>query len=141
MKRCCFILLLLISCTVSATDHWKQKADDPNFLHRAIKQVTDVIVHDIFSPPVASRIYAYITIAAYEASIHDDAKYISLAGQLHDLPPLPEPETGKAYSFSLASVHAVLLLGKTFVITEKSIEDFHNKLLAEYRTTGMPRIV
>ena len=141
MKRCCFILFLIISSTVSATDHWKQKADDPNFLHRAVKQVTDVIVHDIFSPPVASRIYAYITIAGYEASIHNNAEFISLAGQLHGLRPVPEPDAGKAYSYSLSAVHAVLLLGKTFVISEKSIEDFHNKLLAEYRTTGMPRTV
>jgi hypothetical protein len=141
MKRCCFIVLLLISCTVSASDHWKQKADDPDFLHRAIKQVTDVIVHDIFSPPVASRIYAYITIAGYEASIHNDAGFVSLAGQLHGLRPVPQPDVGKAYSYSLAAVHAVLLLGKTFVISEKSIEDFHNRLLAEYRTTGMPRSV
>ena len=34
--------------------------------HNAQNQLTAVMVHDIFSPPLASRVYAYTNIAAYE---------------------------------------------------------------------------
>ena len=34
--------------------------------HEAQDELTAVMVHDIFSPPVASRVYAYSNIAAYE---------------------------------------------------------------------------
>ena len=32
-------------------------ADDPEYIHQSMQKLTDVIVYDIFSPPVASRIY------------------------------------------------------------------------------------
>src|SRR5215213_5284256 len=131
MRQICTLLFasfLMVSVSASATKNWKQKCDNPDFLHRSIKLVTDVIVHDIYSPPVASRIYAYITIAAYEASLPCDPRYLSLAGQLHDLKPTPSPDPRKEYSYALASVHAVLLLGKSFIISEKAIEDFHRRL-------------
>ncbi len=120
---------------------WRKLADDPAYIHRSIKAMTDVIVYDIFSPPVASRIYAYMTIAGYEAARYGDPAHISLACQLHDLKPLPSPEAGKQYDFSLAAVHAILLVGKSMVISEDRVEAFHTAILQEFRDTGMPEQV
>ena len=33
-------------------------------------QLTQIIIYDVFTPPVASRIYVYSSIAAYEAIRH-----------------------------------------------------------------------
>ncbi|MFT3935897.1 MAG: vanadium-dependent haloperoxidase [Chitinophagaceae bacterium] len=135
-------IFLFYSVALSANDaKWKQLADNPDYLHRAIKQVTDVIVHDVYSPPVASRTYAYISIAAYEAARYNDANYMSLAGQLKGLTAFEQPEAGKQYSFSLASVNALLLTGKTMVISEDMIEDFRKNILQEFSSTGMPQEV
>ena len=71
-------------------DEWRIKVERAEFLHRSVKQVTDVIVHDIFSPPVAARIYTYMSVAGYEAAIHQDEKYVTLAGQLNGLEPVPQ---------------------------------------------------
>ncbi len=35
----------------------------PDDYHNAVDKVVDIMVHDIFSPPVASRIFAYPNIA------------------------------------------------------------------------------
>lgn len=131
------IAILLASC---ATDNgeWRAKAENPEFLHRSVKQVTDVIVHDIFSPPVASRIYAYMSIAAYEAAIQQDSKYRSLAGQLTGLEAFPQPEKGKEYSFPLASVQAALKVGRTLVFSEDKMDIFYNAIMQEFRDTGIP---
>src|SRR6478735_727350 len=79
------VFLLPVSFIAKANNDWKTVTANPEFLHRSVKQVTDVIVHDIYSPPVASRIYAYVTIAAYEAGRNADPQYRSFAGQLHGL--------------------------------------------------------
>lgn len=133
--------LLLISLTASANKNWKYSSENPDYLHRSIKEITDVIVHDIYSPPVASRIYAYISVAGYEAARHSNPKYISFAGQLHGLTPLPKPAAGKEYSYSLASVHAILTVGKTLVISEEKVEEFDKNILNEFKETGMPEEV
>ncbi len=139
---CCVYALLLVANTGFGNDgHWKQLADNPDYLHRAVKQVTDVIVHDVYSPPVASRTYAYIAVAAYEAARFEQLAYFSLAGQLHGLSAFDVPDPQKKYNYSLAAVNAVLLTGKTMVISEELIEDFRNKILDEFSATGMPKDV
>jgi len=47
-----------------------------------------------YSPPVASRGFAYIGITAHEAMAQGDPALRSLAGQLTDLAPLPPPPPG-----------------------------------------------
>lgn len=117
---------------------WKEKTGDADYLHRSIKEVTDIMVHDIYSPPVASRTYAYITVAGYEAAINANPKYISFAGQLHGLTPVPKPSPDKQYDFTLAAVSAVLTVGKAMVISEDNINTFQAGLLKEFKEGGMP---
>ena len=93
MKR--FFLLALrfyfsIPFISKANDDWKSITEDPAYVHRTMKEVTDVMVHDIYSPPVASRIYAYVSVAGYEAAISSNKNYYSFAGQLHGLNELPK---------------------------------------------------
>lgn len=144
MKNSFIIILAVLlsgSCSTSENSDWKQSSANPDYIHRSIKQITDVIVFDIYSPPVASRTYAYITIAGYEAVVPGNPKYVSLAGQLNDLAPLPKPDPAKKYSYHLASAHAILTVGKSLVSSEKIIEEFHKKIMEEYKTSGMPEEV
>ena len=140
LKSFVLLSLILVSCTKESVD-WKPKAEDPEYLHRSIKQITDIIVHDIFSPPVASRIYAYTSVAGYEAAIHQDNKYISLAGQLNGLEPLPQPDKNLEYCYTLASVQAVLKVGRALIFSEDKMDAFYNKIMQEYKDTGMPEEV
>ena len=140
MKSIILSLLLLATSIISVAQKtgWKKACDNPEFLHRSIKEVTDVIVHDIYSPPVASRIYAYTTVAAYEAAHFSDSKYISLAGQLHGLSALPAPTAGKPYCYPLAAINALLLVAKSMIISEDKIAAFQAGILLEFKAAGMP---
>ncbi|RXK62034.1 phosphatase PAP2 family protein [Lacibacter luteus] len=140
MKKCVFSLLLLIfagSFAKGGTD-WRSTTERPVYLHRAMKQVTDVMVHDIYSPPVASRIYAYVAVAAYEAAHHADAGFVSFGGQLKGLSSLPKPTAGKEYSYALAAVHAMLLVAEAMVISEQKIKTEHAAMMEEIKNAGMP---
>ena len=107
--------------------------DDPALIHQSIKKLTDIIVYDIFSPPVASRIYAYPSIAAYEVLIHDHPDYQTLAGQLNGLENVPAPEADQQYCYPLASHHAFLTVGKAFIFSEDEMDSYQQELYAKYK--------
>ena len=133
-----FLSLVLVACSNGDSGEWRVNAQRAEFLHRSVKQITDIIVHDIFSPPVAARIYAYMSVAGYEAAIHQDAKYVSLAGQLNGLEAFPQPEAGQEYCYPLASVQAMLKVGRSLVFSEDKLDKFYNTIMQEFKDTGMP---
>lgn len=128
-------LLLVTGCTSSPSGQadWHQQAADADRYHQSMKQLTDIIVHDIFSPPVASRIYAYASIAGYEALQAGNDQYKTLAGQARDLAPIPQPESGKEYCFELAAIHAFCTVGKQLIFSENQMEAFQDETYAEFR--------
>ncbi|MCU0369170.1 MAG: phosphatidic acid phosphatase, partial [Cyclobacteriaceae bacterium] len=130
-------LMLVFSCSTN-NGEYKAKIENAEFVHRSIKAVTDIIVHDIFSPPVASRIYAYISVAGYEAIIPKDDTYVSLAGQLHGLTESPKPEEGKEYCYEVASVQAILKVGRALIFSEDKLDNFYTNLMEELKATGVP---
>jgi hypothetical protein len=129
--------VVLTSCS-SDDNEWKFKVERADFLHRSVKQVTDVIVHDIFSPPVAARIYTYMSVAGYEAAIPQDKRYVTLAGQLTGLESVPQPADGEEYCFQLASVQAMLKVGRTLVFSEDKMDVFYEKIMQEFKDTDIP---
>jgi len=133
-------IFLWTSCE-SPNPNWKQDAENPEFLHSSLKKITDVIVHDIFSPPVASRIYSYSNVAAYEAMVPGYPEYQSLQGQLTDLKDVPQPTAGQEYCYPLAGTKAMLIVGKALIFSEEKIEDFETKLLADFQKINMPKDV
>ena len=129
------------SCAEPVNENYAEEADQAEFLHRSMKRLTDVIVHDIFSPPVASRIYAYSSIAAYEVLQQEHPEYRSLQKQLTELESLPQPEANLAYCYPLASTHAFLTVGKTLIFSEDKIEAFQDELYREFDAMNMPEEV
>ncbi len=130
-------VLVFLGCTSEKKDY-QSKLNNPEFIHRSIKAITDRIVHDIFSPPVASRIYAYVSVAGYECARQMDPNFITLAGQLHGLDSLPAPLPNVEYSYPVASVHAVLRVGKALVFSEDEVDIYYNTIFDEIKATGIP---
>src|SRR5664279_2541911 len=120
MKRLIIVLIAIIGFIhLSAQQkNWNENAQP---LHRAEKALTDVMVHDVFSPNLASRTYVYANIAAYEALAKQEPGYNSLLGQLPSFPDIPPPAT--AISSSLSSVYAFLLVAKKLVFSETALQD------------------
>ncbi len=130
------IVLLVSACAAPQVDY-RSSASDPELLHSAVKRLTDVMVHDIFSPPQASRGYAYPSIAAYEALIGDHPEYRSLTGQLAGLEPLPARPDGEIVS-DLAAVHAFLTVSRAIVFSEERVTTFHDHVLDQFHNFGIP---
>ncbi|MEM6319804.1 MAG: vanadium-dependent haloperoxidase [Bacteroidota bacterium] len=132
------LLFVSFSACEKVNPNFQEEASNSEYIHRSMKRLTDVIVHDIFSPPQASRIYAYASIAAYQASVANHSEYKSLDGQLTDLDNTPKPQEGQEYCFPLASAHAFLTVGKAMIFSEDKIQAFQDELYAEFKALQMP---
>lgn len=97
-------------------------------LHASNDKLTEVMVHDIFSPPVASRVYAYPNIAAYEIMANHNDTYRSLKGQVADLEGIPKPSAGQAVNYRLAALIAHMDLGRRLIFSEDRITVFRDSL-------------
>src|SRR5688572_30753940 len=125
----------------SANGDYRGQPPDAELLHAAVQHMTDVIVYDIFSPPQASRAYAYASVAAYEALRHDDSTYRSLAGQLNGLTPVPMPKPDSEYYFPLAGVHAFMTVGKALTFSQKRMDSLRTAMHQRIRDMGVPEPV
>ena len=134
-----FIATLAISCT-SINENWEADTASPEATHKSVKHLTDVIIHDIFSPPQASRIYAYACLAGYEIMSSQDEKYVSLQGQLNELESLPAPPSEKICT-ALASNIAISTVGKALIFSEDKMDTHINQLKADYLAINMPKDV
>lgn len=101
------------------------------------KNLSEIIIKDIFTPPVASRIYAYTNIAAYEALVPGYPDYQSLGGQLHELKEIPKPESGKEYYFPVASIKAFATVCKKLTLVPENVEAYEKNYLAELEKIGI----
>ncbi|MBW3546297.1 MAG: vanadium-dependent haloperoxidase [Bacteroidetes bacterium] len=120
---------------------YNQRASDPVLLHQATQHLTQVIIQDIFKPPVASRIYAYSFLAAYETMQFQSAEYNSIAGKLNGFKPGPMPEDGKVYSFPLASARAFTIVGERLTFNTDMWKAFEKDFFAQYKAMGIPQDV
>ena len=132
---------LWISSCQMGNDSYKTLSENPELIHRGMRRVTDIMRHDVFSPPVAARIYAYSSVAGYEALIAGHPEYKSLAGQLNGLTPCPKPETGKEYCYPLASITALMKVGKHLIFSESSMSDLEDEIFKEFDAMNMPQEV
>ena len=56
--------------------------NDAAVVHENQDQLTQIIIYDVFTPPVASRIYVYSSLASYEAIRHAKPGSPSIAAKI-----------------------------------------------------------
>jgi hypothetical protein len=127
---------LLQGCGYARADY---RADAPksDLLHAAMGQLTNVIVYDIFSPPQASRVYAYATIAAYETLRQGDSTYRTLAGQVNGLTSVPAPDSGVEYYLPLAGIHAFMTVGRALTFSRGRMDSLRTAMDERFRRMGV----
>jgi hypothetical protein len=139
---------ILFAALVVAAASCKQRANDyiqvlhnPVLYSKITGQLTDVITYDIFTPPVASRIYAYAHLAAYETIAHGDSSYLSLNGQLKGFSNVATPVPGKEVDFPYASLIAFMEVGRTLTFSKDQTDKIVDSLKMLAQTHGMPEAV
>jgi hypothetical protein len=102
--------------------------------HSAVDNVIKVMIHDIFSPPVASRVFAYPNIAAYEIIAQNDSTYNSLKGQIKSLKAIPKANPEKKINYPLAAIVAHMDLSRQLLFSEDKINKHRDSLYRIWET-------
>tara|TARA_R110002049_G_scaffold97783_3_gene238177 strand:+ start:2587 stop:3942 length:1356 start_codon:yes stop_codon:yes gene_type:complete len=121
--------LLIISC------HKKNKVDieigvDEYF--NTMDKLTEIMVYDIFSPPVASRVYVYPNIGAYEILTQKNDSFISLSNKIKTLKPIPK--IPKVVNEKVAALVAYIEISKTLIFSKDKLTIYRDSLYTTWKT-------
>ena len=142
MKIFNFFLIITIFCLYSCSEtnniNYKEQLSDPELFQAAMQNLTDIVVYDIFSPPVASRVYLYPSVAAYEIMAYFNSdNFNSLRDQVKELQDIPIPENPNIDS-NLAAIFSFNQVGKALIFSEKKMEIFETNFNNKLKDFGIP---
>src|SRR5687767_5529059 len=110
----------------------------PRHKEQVLQQLNKLLVHtvmdDLFTPPVASRIYVYPNIAFYECIRFDDPSFLSLSGKLNGLVALPGPQKN-IDNFISASI-AFSFVAQNLVASEYKFEEWRKAFTDSIRSVS-----
>lgn len=135
-------LLVLAGCQKSASPaEYMPKASNPERYNACLDKLTQVVIHDIFSPPVASRIYGYATLAGYEAMAPFNANYESLNGKIKGFNNTAKVEAGQEYCYPIAGAKAFLTVARALTFSANFYDEFEPDFYKQFETDGVPEAV
>lgn len=129
-------VLLCIGSLVGCSKPSKHIEISPEQFHQSVDKVVEIMIHDIFSPPVASRIFVYPNIAAYEILAQKSQKNKSLNGLLKEYTPIPKADSTKQINLELSALIAHMELSKSLIFSEDRYEKLQDSLYAQWEDTN-----
>jgi len=130
------LLLLLSACK---KPDYEKYFSDPQLFNHTVHELNSVVMGNNFSPPVASRNYAYASVAAYEiVAAGDPAHYHSLVGQLNGFTKVAKPEGNTRIDYPYAALVAFCKVGEAVTFPEGSLKYYTDSLHKLAEKHGMP---
>ena len=119
----------------------KQKAPlKENFTPTAISSIytemMDLMIHDVTNPPLASRFFAYTTLAGYEVISQNEKGFKRMHGVLNEYPDLKKTDSIQGYAYQLSALLAMLETAKKMQPSGKLLEKYRLHLLDSCRQSG-----
>lgn len=130
-----FIIASLLICGCKSKEGNGKLLTDPELLRSNMKQLTEVVIQDMFSPPVASRIYCYTSLAAYEAIRYEIPGSNSITSSLHGFEPMPVPDNAKKYNYLLAATKAFFTVAEKITFSRDSLIKYENGLYPRFQSS------
>ncbi|TRX24029.1 vanadium-dependent haloperoxidase [Flavobacterium franklandianum] len=131
MKSNIYLLAIICSLFISCKKEKSIEVTSDEY-HASIDNVVQIMIHDIFSPPVASRIFVYPNIAAYEIIAQNNKNYTSLQHQLKGLDSIPVLDPKSGVNKPLAALIAHMEVSKQLVFSEELVEKFRDSLYKKW---------
>ncbi len=141
MKKVLTALLILVTVIGCKQKEKAKDADIEKFCSAHFgewnKKLTYVIMTDIFSPPVCSRIYVYPNIASYEALVPQNKAYKTYAGRLNGLGAVPRPNAGETICYPLAASIAFTSVAAKLVFNSDGVVAKEKEYLHQLDSLGI----
>ena len=110
------VAALAVAVWAGALVSVQAKEPPEKVLRNWYRLVLELVRHTpTFSPPVASRAFAYFGVTGYEVTASaPDSKLVTLAGQLNGLTAVPAREAGQSYDEGVVLNTAIAITAKKF---------------------------
>ncbi|MET4082744.1 hypothetical protein ABIB40_002708 [Pedobacter sp. UYP30] len=133
-----FIIFLLIGLAVTTNSCRKHKIPilTNEDISKVIKDMTEVMIHDVTNPPLAARFYAYTCLAGYEVVAQNDSTVKSMYGVLNDYPKINRDKKMLGYNSSLSAVVAMFKTAEKLQPSGFLIKDYEKKFIDSCRSSG-----
>ncbi|MBI1768292.1 MAG: vanadium-dependent haloperoxidase [Bacteroidetes bacterium] len=128
------VLFLFFSLAIGCTQKRTRPFNINGIQHLCVHRLTEVIVYDIFTPPVAGRIYAYSNLAFYEAVRYKNSEAQSITDQLKEFDTMPSPENGKQYDFNVAAIKSFFNVARALTFSKDSLTKTEKEILKEFES-------
>lgn len=104
--------------------------------------LSEVMLHDVASPPAASRFYAYSLLAGYQtASRYQSAGFPSLQGTLNGMPAMYSFTAADSVFYPFAALYAILETGKGIMPSGYMLAEKQIALEQAFREKGLPEML
>ena len=135
LKQIAFLAILGLA-VAGCSQKKAQRLPDAEILHQNQDKLTQVIIYDVFTPPVASRLYVYTSLASYEAVRFKKDGAHSITAKLRGFAAMPEPEKGKDYNFTLAATKAFFnVVRNVRVFSVDSLSAYEESVYTSFKET------
>ena len=150
MQKIMAIIMVLVTvfisfsmaCGESVEQMELTSAYEPTVAVEWMDLLCDRVQAEGYSPPVASRIFAYSSIALYESVVKGMPDYKSLTLYLNDMPEMPDIDPTLSYDWPSSAISAMAtvaegLLEPSSVETEDIIHQLRDTQLENRRNAGV----
>ena len=138
MKVLKFLMIVLVFMLTFGCNQHKQspKSFKSQDILNVLNGMTDLMIHDISNPPLASRFFAYACIAGYEVVSQHDNDLPKLNKILNKYPALQKPDSIKESSYQLSALLAMIETAKKMQPSGSLLIQYENLLLDSCRIKG-----
>lgn len=140
-----YLMLFSVIATVVIFSSCKQKRNDyanvmhdPLLYNDVVHKLNYVVIYDIFTPPVAARVFAYSNLAAYEVLANEGKHFSSLEGKVKDLNNIPRPPANAKIDFPFASLIALINMGNNLTFSGDTMKVLVDSVKSLAKDSGMP---
>ncbi len=144
--------ILSVGINYSCPDfHFKKKSVpvsefDGSYVAEWLHAVGDVVKLKRMSPPVASRAYAYTSIAYYEGVVNGMPGFVSTEGKLNGLSGIPAPEKKKIYDWPTVAMTSAknvtdYILSRELATYDKQLVILYEKQLTKRKAEVSQEII
>ena len=128
------LIISLLSCSTGKNNY----REDPGQIAGVVKEMTELMVHDVTNPPLAARFFAYSMLAGYEVVSKNDSSAPSFKTCLNKYPDIPAP-SATGYYWPLAAMFAMMQTAAALQPSGKLLDMKIQALTDSCYNLGMPR--
>lgn len=140
--RFAIILLAFVYITIGCTNKAEQLPKlNSKEVNNVITRMTDIMIHDVSNPPLASRFFAYACLAGYEVASQNNDSIPSMKGKLNEYPDIKEPKLAGTFSPDVAAILAMMETAQKMQPSGKLLANYQKKWIDSCQTLGFSKEV